>query len=283
VVARAILAIVVAGSSLVACARSGDVFFPTHDSNDFPSSAIEGVLVSEGPCLMIRTGPDADGDVQPLWPERLSLDRRNVPQAIVDENGRVLAEVGTWVLAGGGNIPGSMVEERFSGYETLRETCDPDGFWFLGPDIHPNDVNAASDVYFHTYPVPIPQPTERLEGILTFAEYQECLFLRGEHRIKEVGSSDVFLLWPEGWSLLRTEFDGLVLVDQAGTPVPIDEIEVEGSFLGDPARSNAEAEALVGEPMPRLCEVDASFAVERIVAQGVEVLEEKQDTVGAAT
>jgi hypothetical protein len=89
------------------------VFFPKQRPlpTGYPDAQGSGELVVDGEgCLRMKSGAGYPGSV-PLWPADFELDANSVPMRVLDGNGKVVAQVGSEVVMGGGTV----------GQETLKE------------------------------------------------------------------------------------------------------------------------------------------------------------------
>ena len=123
--------------SLYVSSREGGVFFAAQRPREGPrmmmTALTQGELVVEKGCLRLRHEDRSRGDL-PVWPPgwELSIEGREV--RVLDDRGRVVAQVGDVVRMGGGQITRGGTG---GGYERLRrelgvpEGC-PGPIWIVG-------------------------------------------------------------------------------------------------------------------------------------------------------
>lgn len=133
-----------------------EVFFPTVRAlNAVPEAGLEGKLVlDQKGCLRIKAAADVRG-VVPLWPSYFKLDTEGGDVRVLNEDGRVVAQVGERVFMGGGQIGektlrgNDLMGERE--LRELRERCR--GIHFLvgeGTHIPGRGTNSAPSGAEHT-------------------------------------------------------------------------------------------------------------------------------------
>lgn len=128
------------------------VFFPTmrNPTGAVPESLARGVLaLSEKGCLLIMPRParvkkfpralrDYPGTV-PLWPSYFELDTGGGEVRVLNEDGRVVAQVGKRVWMGGGQIGEKTLRGNdLMGERELAEFSErcPDDYWMVGENPH---------------------------------------------------------------------------------------------------------------------------------------------------
>jgi hypothetical protein len=86
----------------------------------------------------------------------------------------------------------------------------------------------------------------------TVVEHDGCIWLTRR------GDSDMLVLWPSGWGLMRAADQKLMIVDEQGTPVIRlgEHVTLHGGgFYYEPAY----IERITGQPLPRQCEAEDYF------------------------
>lgn len=113
-------------------AGGAEVFFPRHAGGESPAALAAGrLVVEENGCIRLETNGEA---ITPIWPADFSLSSTRGEGSILDGEGRVLAELGDRVEAGGGfvgrspeGIPGLDGTTR----RELRTRC-PGEYFLVG-------------------------------------------------------------------------------------------------------------------------------------------------------
>jgi hypothetical protein len=93
-----------------------EVFFPVHDSEDYPSAQGFGVLREVGGCLLVDDS-GASAGMLPVWPEGFSFEQGT----LYGQDGSIVAVVGESVELEGGEITESVFEDLTG--ETIPSSC----------------------------------------------------------------------------------------------------------------------------------------------------------------
>lgn len=90
-----------------------DIYFPAAESASlgYPMATIHGTLIFDGKYLLIRT--EYLDTFLIIWPYGYSVNSDGDEIQILDESDQVVAHVGDFIIAGGGETSKEVVEENY--------------------------------------------------------------------------------------------------------------------------------------------------------------------------
>lgn len=124
------VALLLAGCALVT-GDSGDSRLIRHRPlSGYPAALLSGVLVQDGPCLVVR--PLSGESIVVVWPPQYSLGRDGDQKAVVDWLGHSRWTVGAFGKIGGGEYPYDAIQE-FLLAPIPAECSGRMYYWLAGP------------------------------------------------------------------------------------------------------------------------------------------------------